>query len=227
MTNFAAWVYEENWSCNLGFWKAHDYAAFKGQVEAYDGEGSLKDYELVWEQFVGFESDVAKATPTTSGAEKYYGTPDWTAYGGVGNFKIMNTDPIPLKLIYLLVPILDLSAAGANAAIWEDTSDWWSAIIIAQASMGVLSLVAWGFSWWLGDVVIGIWALFHIFAEIGTGVGIWFAHYHQSATETKPKFASMVYSYVAGALSLILNITANATVLAGGGTIPVLQLFAL
>lgn len=220
LTNLIIWVHDDGFTISHGFLSAFGYDLFMAEVDNFKDAKIIKEQVSVFTQWIGTKADIDGLA--FDGEEKYYGRPDFTPYGGDGQWLLIDMTPGPfnIKAIWALVPILDIVGAIVNVVYWpEFTSGWWLIVELIQAGMGVLGLLFWAAAMGtteygdVGDAILAIYSLFHTIGE-GAIVGFTaFADYLAPAPNGDNSNA--IVTYVFAGINIFMNLVVNITFLIG------------
>lgn len=220
LTNLIIWVHDEGFTISHGFLSAFGYDLYMAEVDAFKDAKVFKEQASVFTQWIGTSADIDGLA--FDGEEKYYGQPDFTPYGGDGQWLLIDMTPGPfnIKAIWALVPILDIIGGVVNLVYWSDfSSGWWLIVELIQVGMGVLGALFWaaamGTSAYgdVGDAILAIYSLFHTIGE-GAIVGFTaFADYLDPAPNGDNSNA--IVTYVFSGINIFMNLVVNITFLIG------------
>jgi len=120
LTNLIIWIHEDGFTISHGFLSSFGYDLFLAEVENFENANEFMAQVPLFTQWIGMEADIDALA--ADGEEKYFGRPDFTPYGGDGQWELINdeAEPFNIKAIWVLVPVLDIVGAVINMVYWPD-----------------------------------------------------------------------------------------------------------
>lgn len=179
------------------------------------GQAHKESSRLLFNQAVGFKEDIKYVITRTN--DNYFGVPNLYMWGGVGAFGIVSGSAAPIEVgpkeSFVMIPVLDLIAAGMNFDRWGTTEDDWQLAYYAQGATGVSALLLWAGSLLMGDGLLLLYSKLHILLEAACLGLVWSAQSSDPNTTT----SATNISYAAGIFGIVGSIVLNAADMYGPG----------
>jgi hypothetical protein len=180
------------------------------------GQAHLQSSRILMTQIVGYRADWKYVINRTN--QNYPGIPNLNMWGGVGVYGIVSGAASPIsagpKEMYVLVPVLDLIAAGMNLDKWGTANDDdWTMAYFAQGAAGISALLIWAASFLVGEGLLVLYSKLHILLEAACLGLVWNAESGNANTTT----SATDISYAAGIFGIVGSIALSAADQFGSG----------